>query len=216
MVSVRVLSTGVTLETLSYDNNLTQKKKVSASSLSGTCSNGKMTLTNGSVIFSNGNAIVYRDASNNLYAGLSSTVSYNPTTQVGTDVSSENGGGTEVLTNNYTYYASGQPLLGLAAQGSAGGYEDDGSFFGTYNGVAETAVGDGDASLVLNGSVDVASYHSVVKGRAAYASRELRSVAGSINGKNVLLGTMSDSCATDTGAYTTCSGVDMIYTSVEQ
>lgn len=216
MISIRVLSTGITLETVSYNNNLTQKKKFTSSSVSGTCANGKMTLSNSSVIYSNGKAMVYRDSTNNLYAGLSTDAAYNPTSQTGTDVSSENGGGTEVVTNSYTYWVSGQALLGLAAQGSSGGYEDNGSFFGVYNGAVETAVGDGTASLVLNSTVDVSSYHAIVKGAGAYASRELRSVAGSINGKNIVLGTMSDTCTTDTGSYTYCAGVDMIYTSIEQ
>ncbi len=216
MISVQVLSTGIRLETLSYDNNLTQKKKFSSSLVSGTCANGKMTLSDGSVIFSNGSAIVYRDISGNLYSGLSSTVAFNPTSQIGSDVSSENSGGTQIAANSYTHWAANQPLLGASNQPSEGGYEDNGAFFGVYNAAVSTAMGNGTANLVLNGSVDVSSYHSVVKGSGMYAARELRSVSGLIDGKLILLGTMSDACATDTGSYTYCSGVDATYIAIEQ
>lgn len=216
IVSIQMLSTGIRLENLSYDNNLTQKKKLNSSLVSGTCSNGKMTLADGSIIFSNGTTIVYRDSLGNLYSGLSSTVAFSPITQISTDVSSETSGGTQVATNIYTHWEANEPLLGVTNQGSEGGYEDNGAFFGVYNGAVSTAMGNGTASLVLNGSVDVASYHAVVKGSGAYSARELRSVAGLVDGKLILLGTMSNACTTDTGSYTYCSGVDANYVAIEQ
>jgi hypothetical protein len=216
MISIQVLSTGARVELLSYDNNLTQKRKLSSSVVSGTCTNGKMTLTDGSVIYSNGSAIVYRDSTSNLYVGLSSTNSFNPVSHTGTDISSENAGGTQVATNNYTHWEANEPLLGTSNQGSEGGYEDNGTFFGVFNGAVSTSMGNGTAYVVNNSTVDVSSYHSVVKGSGMYSARELRSVSGLIDGKLVHLGTMSNTCTTHTGSYTYCSGVDATYLAIEQ
>lgn len=217
LVSLRTSSGKIEIEEVSYDNNLTQKKGEEVQALAGDCNEGIfLSDDTTTVAIANDNVAVVTDSSGNIYIGLSKNISLNSLQNTGLQVSAQTTSLSEASINSYHFWQSNIPLLGVTNQSSSGGYFDNGQFFGIYNGAIETAFGNGQASLILNSSINIESHHTVVKGQGAYFARELRGTSGVINGKTVFFGSMSSTCINTQGSYTECFGVDALIIASEQ
>lgn len=106
-LSIRVQGGGAIIEDDAFDANTPDKKRVgSAATISGTCSQGKMNLSNGGVIFSNGEALVCKDANGELYAGFSSDVTLKTGTHANSDIGIDDG----VLATHSIFIGTTQPM----------------------------------------------------------------------------------------------------------
>jgi hypothetical protein len=217
LVSLRILSSAIEIEELSYDNNLTQKKGEGVQILAGDCNEGIfLSDDTTAVVMANDNVAMITDSSGNIYVGLHKNVSFSSLQNTQAQISSENSSLSEAPTNSYHFWNANAPLLGVSNQSTSDGYFDNGQFLGLYRGLIETAFGNGMANLVLNTSTNIESHHTVVKGQGSYFAREMRGTSGIINGKTIFFGSMSSACINTQGSYTECFGVDAFTIASEQ
>ncbi len=209
-LSVRVTSSGLSIQKDAIDFNIPDKKKVgSLTTWSGTCSNGKMTLSGGGYAFSNGKSIVIRTPTNNYtYAGFSNDVVLNAVSNTISQVSFENSGVEQpfdYLFNDYTDMVNG------VANTSANTMGDSVRVYGGTVKISSNLT----TTLIPNGSVDVNSGISIFSASGRY----YEAVVANFSGHKAVFAADSGggvSCTNQSGNYSTCSGISRLFLAIQQ
>ncbi len=210
-ISARVTSSGINIQTNAIDQNIPDKKKIgSLTSYSGTCTNGKMTLSGGGYVFSNGKSIVFRvPTTNYLYIGFSTTKLLNAVSNTANQITFDDGMANatafDYLYNDYTDMVNGVANTSANTAGDS---------VRVFNGTVK--IGSNlTTTMIPNGSVDVTAAHTVLSG----ASRHYETIIADFSGRKVVFAADSGggvACTNQGGNYSTCDGLSRLFLAVEQ
>lgn len=210
-ISVRVTSSGISVQTNAIDLNIPDKKKIgSLTTISGTCSNGKMVLSGGGFVFSNGKTIVFRTPTNNdLYIGFSTSKLLNAVSNTASQVSFDDGMANatafDYLFNDYTDMVNGIANTSANTAGDS---------VRVFNGTVKIS-SNLTTTLIPNGSVTVAASHSILNA----AGRYYETVVANFSGRKVVFAADSGggvACTNQGGNYSTCDGLSRLFLAIEQ
>lgn len=207
-ISMRVTSSGINTVVDAFDQTNNFKTRYGTStSVTGTCTNGKMTLTTGDIVFSNGNFAIYKKGTD-LYVGMSSSITLNSIANTRADIKLAQMNGV----NEYTNVSNGIDLVSTRSSSdtattmtvSLGQYT---KYYFTNN----TLSIDGSNSIRLTkvgGFTELFGVQGLIGGRTV--NMFVASPGGTVRTTN-----LGDSNGA-TLHYATMVGADAVYISIEQ